>query len=154
LTVRDHNNRFRRLRYFIVAILIVLTIQGWTGDFTNLFATFPSGSFGSFPLNVFSALGASGALPLYHGLEGLFLGGFSLIVLGLSIRSKKRSIILCAILALSAIFSAMIGGVLFVLSNFQNNAFSAQMGGSFIGAYAFYFMELYFTKTSQFCGEN
>jgi hypothetical protein len=34
---------WRRLRIIIVATLIALTIQGWTGDATNLFAMFPSG---------------------------------------------------------------------------------------------------------------
>jgi hypothetical protein len=44
------------------------------------------------------------------------------------------------------IISAIIGGTLFVLSGFNNNGVSAQMGGSFIGAYAFFFIELYYTK--------
>ena len=146
LPVSGQTFNYRRLRYSIVIILVILTIQGWTGDFTNLFATFSSGSSGSFPSNVFRALASGGAIPLYHGLEGLLLGILSIIVLALSIGSRKRSIILCAVIALVSIFSAMAGGTLFVLSDFQNNAFSAQMGGSFIGAYAFYFMELYFSK--------
>ncbi|MGD0319295.1 MAG: hypothetical protein ABSB56_06350 [Nitrososphaerales archaeon] len=40
----------------------------------------------------------------------------------------------------------MAGGVLFALSGFQNKADSAQMGINFIGAYAFYLLELYFTR--------
>jgi hypothetical protein len=41
---------------------------------------------------------------------------------------------------------AGVGGLFFVLSGFTNNGKSAQMGGSFIGAYAFYFMELHYAK--------
>jgi len=44
------------------------------------------------------------------------------------------------------VVSAIIGGVLFVLSGFSAGGNSAQMGGSFIGAYAFYFIELYYAK--------
>jgi len=34
---------WRNLRIIIVATLIALTVQGWTGDATNLFSMFPSG---------------------------------------------------------------------------------------------------------------
>ena len=48
--------------------------------------------------------------------------------------------------------SAIIGGVLFVLFGFSSGGVSAQMGGSFIGAYAFYFIELYYAnKRSPIC---
>jgi hypothetical protein len=70
----------------------------------------------------------------------------SLVVLGLSFRSKNTYLQILSLLAMAAVISAMVGGVLFVLSGFQNNADSAQMGGSFIGAYAFCLLELYFTK--------
>jgi hypothetical protein len=30
----------------VIVVLAVLTAQGWTGDFVNLFAVFPSGSVG------------------------------------------------------------------------------------------------------------
>src|SRR2546425_9086077 len=38
----DRTN-WRNLRIVIVATLIALTVQGWTGDVTNLFSMFPSG---------------------------------------------------------------------------------------------------------------
>ncbi len=44
------------------------------------------------------------------------------------------------------VLSTGLGGFEFMLSSFLNNANSAMMGGSFIGAYAFYFIELYYTK--------
>ena len=60
--------------------------------------------------------------------------------------SKRRSVRICTILGTIAVFSAAVGGFLFVLSGFANGGNSAQMGGSFIGAYAFYFMALYYAK--------
>jgi membrane associated rhomboid family serine protease len=86
---------------------------------------------------------------VYHAFEGVLLVVLSLVVIGLSFKSKPRSLRILSILAAAAVISAVIGGVLFVLSGFQNNANSAQMGGSFIGAYALYFLELYFTKQPQ-----
>jgi len=37
--------------------------------------------------------------------------------------------------------NAVLGGIRFVLSGLPANPGSAQMGGGFIGAYAFYFLE-------------
>ena len=128
---------------------MVLTIQGWTGDFVNLFALFttPGGSV-SFSLGWFvQALSDSGVITAYHAFEGSLLVMLSIAVLVLSFRlSTARSIRICSILAMAAVISAAVGGVLFVFSGFLDDANSAQMGGSFIGAYAFYFLELYYAK--------
>jgi hypothetical protein len=51
-----------------------------------------------------------------------------------------------AFFGLISVTAAVAGGLLFVFSGFQNDGSSAQMGGSFIGAYASYFLALYFTK--------
>jgi hypothetical protein len=68
------------------------------------------------------------------------------VVLAFSLKSMPRSVQVPSILGLIMVVSALIGGVLFVLSGFTNNGVSAQMGGSFIGADAFYFIELYYAK--------
>lgn len=44
------------------------------------------------------------------------------------------------------VVSAIMGGDLFVLSGFSAGGSSARIGGSFIGAYAFYFIKLYYAK--------
>lgn len=137
----------RNLKASIIAILVILTAQGWTGDFTNLFAVFPTGTVAPSVSGILSALYGGGILPLYHALEGLALILISISILILSFRSyTPRSFRVCVIVGFAAIVSAAVGGILFVLSDFANNANSAQMGGSFIGAYAFYFLALYFTK--------
>lgn len=134
----------RGLRISIAAVLLLLTLQGWTGDFANLFAVFPTGavepSLGAF----WQAVVGSGVLVAYHAVEATLLITSSLAALVLSLRVRVGR--LFTILGTLAIVSAAIGGVLFVLSGFQDNANSAQMGGSFIGAYAFYFLALYSTK--------
>jgi hypothetical protein len=42
--------------------------------------------------------------------------------------------------------SAAYGGLRFVMSGFADGGKSAEMGGSFILAYACYFLALYYTK--------
>lgn len=117
-----------------MAAIVILTVQGWTGDFVNLFAPFPSGSVSQSFGGLMTALFSAGAITAFHASEGALLVVLSLAVLGLSFKSKDRSIRIVSILATAAVVSAMVGGVLFVLSGFQNNPNSAQMGGSFIGA--------------------
>ena len=136
----------RSLRLSIVMAIVILTVQGLTGNLVNLFAPFPGGSVGQSFGGLTTAISNAGVLTAFHAFEGALLITLSLVVLGLSFRSKDRSLQILSTLATGAVISAMVGGVLFVLSGFQNNADSAQMGGSFIGAYAFYLFELYFAK--------
>lgn len=134
----------RILPGMVILTLVLLTIQGWTGDFANLFASFPTGAVGASLGGFWGAVGGAGAIVAYHAAEATALLACSVVVLGLSIRQRVGR--LFAILGMGAVISAAIGGILFVLSGYQNNANSAQMGGSFIGAYAFYFLTLYATK--------
>ena len=135
-----------RLRVSIVLLLILLSFQGWLGDYVNLFAVFPSGtvdiSFSGFS----KALTDAGIMEVIHGSLGFLILGTSLVVLVISLRSKATKVKVASVLGLSAVLSALIGGVLFVFSGFSDNGSSAQMGGSFIAAYAFFFIELYYTK--------
>jgi hypothetical protein len=136
----------RNLRILVIGILVLLTAQGWSGDFANLFAVFPTGQIASLN-DLFQALFQAGPLVLYHSIEGLVLLALSIAILVFSFaKSRSKNLRIFALLGTISVISAIIGGVLFVLSSFQNNANSAQMGGSFIGAYAFYFLVLYFTK--------
>ena len=83
---------------------------------------------------------------LIHAFIGILILAFASVVLVFSIRAKPRSVQIPAILGLVMVVSAAIGGIFFVLSGFSIGGNSAQMGGCFIGAYAFYFIELYYTK--------
>jgi hypothetical protein len=137
----------RGLRVSVAAILVLLTVQGWSGDFANLFAAYPASAVGASMSDVLQALQRAGVLVLYHALEGILIVAVSVVILILSFRSPSSTWVrVYAILGLGATLSAAAGGLLFVLSAFQNDAYSAQMGGSFIGAYAFYFLVLYSMK--------
>jgi hypothetical protein len=138
---------WHRLRLLIVATLVLLTVQGWFGDTVNLFAipTSPV-TVESSANGVFQAIVNVGPTLIIHAFVGLAILALGIVVLSFSLKSKPRNIQIPAILGLVMVSSAIIGGTLFVLSGFTNNGVSAQMGGSYIGAYAFYFIELYFSK--------
>lgn len=137
---------WRRLRIIIVATLIALTAQGWTGDATNLFSAFPSGIVEQSLNGIVNGVLTTGFFLIWHAFEGIAIFALSLVVLVLSLKAKPKSIRICGILGFVYVVVAGVGGLLFVLSGFTNNGNSAQMGGSFIGAYAFFFMELYYAK--------
>ena len=139
----------RGFRIILVVLLILLTVQGWTGDTVNIFFAPPSGvtpppaGLGGFS----AAVQSLGSILVWHAVQGLLLLALAIAIAFLSFRwSKTRSVRLCAILGLFFVLSAGIGGYLFVTSGFLAGGSSAQMGGSYIGSYAFYFMTLYYAK--------
>ena len=128
--------------------IFLLSIQAWSGDVVNLFATFSGGAVSGMG-QFFGALAAAGPGPLasWHAIEGVAV---VLISAGIAVASftstRSRNIRIVAILGLFFVLSAAYGGYDFVLSGFLNNGSSAQMGGAFIGAYAMNFLVLYYSK--------
>lgn len=131
-----------------MAILVILTAQGWTGDFVNLFAVFPRGTVAHTLSGFAGALAGAGRMEVTHAILGATLVTLAIAVLveAFRTRSSRGVVIWCAI-GLIGVISAAYGGISFVLSGFQNNGNSAQMGGSFIGTYASYFLVVYFNKS-------
>ena len=87
-------------------------------------------------------------MEIAHAVLGALLLFFAIAILVVSFRSATRkSARICAIIGLIAIMSATYSGIAFVFSSFKDNGNSMQMAGSFIGAYASYFLVLYFNKT-------
>ena len=133
----------------VVVNIILLSVQAWSGDVVNLFFVPPQG-----PVNglggAIQALGSVGSISpvaLFHGFEGLLILLLSVGIAAVAFRrSKLRSVRVTSLLALLFVISAVVGGYLFVFSDFVNNGNSAQMGGSFIGAYAMNFLVLYYGK--------
>jgi len=81
---------------------------------------------------------------------GILLSILAVVVLALSfVWSKSTGVRIASVLGLIMVISAAIGGYLFAISGFSNGGNSAQMGGSFIGAYAFYFIALYYSRNAQ-----
>lgn len=140
----------RKLRILIAVALIVLTVQSWTGDVANIFlvpangTTQPPFSIGGFFQGIANL---NQPLLYWHAAEGIVLMVLAIAIVALSFKwSRTRSVRICAILALFFVLAAALGGFLFVLSGFSAGGNSAQMGGSFLGVYAFYFMALYYGK--------
>ena len=103
----------------MLATLIPLTLQGWTGDFVNVFvttspATTPSQGLGGF----FSAAMNGGLLLIWHGMEGFLILFSAIGLLVVSLRYRRRSVKVGALLGLVAVVVAGLGGCLFVLSGF------------------------------------
>jgi hypothetical protein len=149
--VEERPKTGRRFRILLVFVLVVLTIQGWFGDTVNIFVA-PSSGITPPPFSLSGFLNALESLPtpflpLYHAFEGIFLIVLAVAVFALSFTwSKSRGVRIASGLGLVMVVSAAIGGFLFVMSGFSNGGNSAQMGGSFIGAYAFYFIALYYSR--------
>ena len=141
------NKSPRTLFGLVMVILIVLTAQGWTGDFVNLFAVFPvnpvSHTFSGFTQSISGA----GRMEVIHAIIGAMLAILALAEVFLAFYSHAiRGVRIWSTIGLLGIFSAAYGGISFVLSGFHDSASSAQMGGSFIGTYASYFLVLCFNK--------
>jgi hypothetical protein len=124
-----------------------LSVQAWTGDFVNVFltSTFPTTvdqSIGGF----FQAVLSNGLFLTWHGMEGFLILLSAVGVLAVALRYHRRSVKVAAGLGLFFILVAGLGGYLFVLSGFSAGGSSMQMGGSYLGAYAMYFIALYYTK--------
>jgi hypothetical protein len=90
------------LRITLIIALVVLTVEGWTGNSVNLFATFPSGSHRGSLGGLVSALFDAGRLTAYHAFRGAAIIVLSLVVVGLSFTSKSRSLRIISILAAAA----------------------------------------------------
>jgi hypothetical protein len=137
---------WRPLRLSIVATLILLGLQGWTGDFVNLFVTTSSSTVQQSVGGFFQGVVDGGPFIVWHVVEGFLVLLSALGVLVVSLRYNKRSVKLGAVFGLLAVIAAGLGGYFFVLSGFSQGGNSMQMGGSYIIAFALYFITLYYTK--------
>jgi hypothetical protein len=141
----------RALRALVVATLVILAVQGWFGDFVTIFITPANGITPPLPspngiVHELQML-PSPFFPIWHTFEGLALLPLAVAVLVLSFTwSRSRGVRIWSVIGLLAVLSAALGGYTFVRSGFADGGSSAQMGGSFIGAFASYFLVLYYTK--------
>ncbi len=119
--------RARSLRIALVALLLVLTVPGWTGDVVNIFvapatATTPppQQDLGGF----FAGVQSLGGLLVWHALEGIVALALGIVVLILAfVWVPTRAVRISAVLGLFFLASAAYGGYGFVLSGF-----SAELG--------------------------
>lgn len=154
-TRRGSRSRLRSFRILVVAAIVILSVQGWFGDTVNIFLA-PSHGVARPTATLGGLISELGRLPQPFFLEWHAWEGVVLLVLAVTITvlafAWSRSAGLArgtrwwSVVGLLSVLSAGYGGYQFVMSGFGNGASSAQMGGSFIAAYASYFMTLYYTK--------
>jgi hypothetical protein len=128
-----------------LAILVVMSIQALSGNWITYFLILPGA-----PANLSqSFIGALVKLAIYHKLMGFVIGGISILVLIFAfIRRSSIYVRIFAVLGFIITVSAGIGGFLFVKSGFQDRFALGQMADSFVGAYAAYFLQLFFMNKS------
>ncbi len=140
-------NGNKLLRWMIVILLVLLTVQYELGMVVNLSPDLPTlAPFGFSLARILETLHQAGSTALAHGILGSLLWLFSMLTLILSLASKMKSLQILGVLGFITISLAAAGGILFVLSGFQEDHFSLAMASNFILAYIFYFLVLYFLK--------
>jgi hypothetical protein len=131
-----------------LAILVVLSVQAISGNWITYFLILPGG-----PANLSqSFIEVMIKLAAYHKIMGFITGGISILVLIFAfIHRSSVYVRIFAVLGFVITASAGIGGFLFVKSGFQDRWSLGQMADSFVGAYAAYFLQLFFmNKTPRF----
>jgi len=131
-----------------LAILAILSVQTLSGNWITYFLILPGG-----PATLSqSFIEGLVKLAIYHKIMGFIIGGISIFVLIFAfIRRSSIYVRIFAVLGFIITASAGIGGFLFVKSGFQDRFALGQMADSFVGAYAAYFLQLFFmNKTPRF----
>lgn len=135
------------LRWMVVTMLGLLTIQYELGMVVNLSPNLPElAPFGFSLAKITDALRQAGSTAQGHALLGSLLALISTLTLVLSLRSRVRSAQIFGSLGFLSVILAATGGVLFVLSGFQEDRSSLAMASYFLLAFISYFLELYALK--------
>jgi hypothetical protein len=135
----------REFRILLIVTLVILTIQGWSGDTVNIFFV-PSTP--TTPSSFFDGVESAGALLVLHASEGILLSILAVAVFVLSfVWSKSRVVRISSGLGLLFVILVAVGGFEFVVSGFSDSAGSAQMATGFLGSYAMYFVALYYSRS-------
>jgi hypothetical protein len=135
-------NVFSRVLWILtMLVLAAITVQALSGNWVTYFFILPGG-----PANLSPTfIQALSDLAVFHKILGFIIGGFSILILVFSFIYKSSLFVrIFAVLGLMAAGSAAMGGYLFVHSGFQDRWSLGQMADSFVGAYAAYFIQLYF----------
>jgi hypothetical protein len=134
---------YRRLRITLLAVITLLIAQFVKGMGINLFAIFPSGRSGvSAEQELVKGVLQTGPGLVIHVVVGLVILAMSVVAVYFSPRAGGGAVVRMVVLGLVSVLLALVGGVAFVLSGFQNNAYSLLMALGFIFAISSYFVEL------------
>ena len=131
----------RALWVCTLAILAIMTVQGFSGNWITIFLVLPGG-----PTNLGEQfLMAMAGLARYHSVMGFAIGVLSIVIVVLAFLSRASIYVrILAVLGLLITFSAALGGYLFVTSGNSDRWPLGQMMDSFIGAFIAYFLQLFF----------
>ncbi len=133
-------------RVIVMMILTLLALQFELGMTVNVSDPKAIPPFG-FSLNgVSNALNQVGVPAVVHAALGVWLVIFSVVNLIFALRTGVRSVQIFGSLALLTVTLAAVTGLLFTLSGFQMDGYTEGMATTFLLAFSFYFMELYFMK--------
>jgi hypothetical protein len=124
-----------------IVILVLVSLQGFSGNWVTYFLILPGGS--SFFSQAF-ILGLV-KLGIYHRIMGFVITLISIVVLVFAFL-KKSSIYVRVFAVLGFVLTAVaaLGGYLFFVSKFQDRLALGQMADAFVGADAAYFLQLFF----------
>jgi hypothetical protein len=131
-----------------LAILVLLSVQALSGNWVTYFLILPGG-----PADLSQRfLVAVTNLATFHKMMGFIIGGVSVLILTFAFLHRSSIYVrIFTVIGFIIIVSAGIGGYLFVKSEFQDRWALGQMSDSFVGAYAAYFLQLFFmNKTPRF----
>ena len=139
---------WRPLRIMIVVTLVLITLQVALGEIVGAGGNYPSTGT---PINSIGDLitamsNAAGPMIFVHVGNGLLILIAALGTLFLALRYHKRSETTAVVLGFVAVILALLGGYVFADSDFQNGGGIILMVNSALGAYAFFFLALYYTK--------
>jgi len=131
-----------------IVVLVLITVQAFSGNWITYFLILPGG-----PANLSQGfIEGLVKLSIYHKIMGFVTGLVSILVLVFAfIHRSSVYVRIFAVLGFIITVSAGVGGLLFVQSGFQDRWPLGQMADSFVGAYAAYFLQLFFmNKTPRF----
>ncbi len=123
-----------------IALLVLMTVQGFSGNWITIFLRWPG-----VPNLSDQFIQAMIGLSSYHSFMGYAIGCISVLCLVLAFTSRSSIYVrILAVLGLVITVSAAIGGTLYSSSGYQDRWSLGQMMDSFVGAYAAYFLQLFF----------
>jgi hypothetical protein len=129
-----------------ILVLVLIAAQGWTGQWTVFYVVWPGSNAGN------TMVMTTAHMATYHMKMGFAIGAISILIFIFAFLSKSSLYArILAIIALALIALAATGGYLYVRSGLQDRLSLGQMADSFLGAFAAYFLLLFFlNRTPRF----
>jgi hypothetical protein len=140
------SKKFLATRIIVMVILAMLAFQFEMGMAVNVAKQPTLPPFGFSLGRVSDALNQIGVVAVIHASLGVGLVLISIVSLILALKSGVRSVQVFGSLAFVATCLALITGLLYTLSGFQNDGLSEGMATNFLLTFIFNFLEMYFLK--------